>query len=67
MCTIVYIINALNKGFLVTRPGKRRLAAYIDEELYQEVKKIADKRHMKITGLIIEAIKQRMAWEKKYD
>jgi hypothetical protein len=51
----------------VTRPGKRRLAAYITEELYQEIKKVAEKRHMKVTGLIIEAIKQRIAWEKKYD
>lgn len=51
----------------MTRSGKKRLAAYISNELYDELKRIAEKRNMKVTGLIIQAINQRLAWEKKYD
>lgn len=49
------------------RPGKKRLSVDLDIEMHEELKRVANKRYMKITGLIKEAIIQRLAWEKKYE
>lgn len=49
------------------RPGKKRLSVYLNVEMHEILKKIADKRYMTITAVVKQAIHQRITWEKKYD
>lgn len=52
---------------MTNRKGNmKRIHLVIHEDIYKELKKIQQARYMTMTGLIAQALVQRIAWEKKY-